>query len=65
MKTDRPQRETFVVRILRDQDQTGWQAWVQHIRSSETILARNFGELLNFLIWKSGGPRDPRRKGLK
>lgn len=58
-------RESFVLRIWHENDQSNWQGWVQHVRTGETILVRQIDDLLDFIeLWT--GKLDRRSdKGLK
>jgi hypothetical protein len=42
-------RDSFVVRICREEGRPGWHGWVQHARSHDEALFRNVDDLLRFI----------------
>lgn len=65
MKTERVQRDSFLVRIWREKGRAEWRGWVQHTRSGSSTPVRSRGELWAFMEQHSGKLPDSRRKGLK
>jgi len=59
------QRDSFVVRIWREQGQLDWRGWVQHIRTGESALVRDLGELQAFFERWAGKLTETGRQGLK
>jgi len=65
MKQQITHRDSFVVRIWREEGRPGWRGWVQHVRSGETALVQSPDELLSFIERRTGKPNGPARRGLK
>lgn len=42
-------RESFILRIWREEGQPGWRGWVQHVHSGESALFQNLADLLAFV----------------
>ncbi len=59
------QQESFVLRIWKERDRSGWRGWVQHTRSGESALVQSVEELLEFLECRTGRLNDSARKGLR
>lgn len=47
------QRDAFIVRVWREEGQTNWQGWVQHVRTGEEVCVRSSGELAAFIESRS------------
>jgi len=47
-------RNSFVVRIWREEGSAGWRGWVQHTRSGESTVSQNLDELLAFVERRTG-----------
>ena len=54
-------RDSFVVRIWRQEGQSGWQGWVQHARTGEEACVHSLDELLSFIQRRAGLPSSPDR----
>jgi hypothetical protein len=66
MMEKRPtRRDTFIVRIWREEGQPGWTGRVQHIGTGEVVLVRSLDKLLTFVERQTGKLTGPVRKGLK
>jgi hypothetical protein len=56
-------RDSFVVRICREEGQLGWHGWIQHARSRDETFFRNLDDLLRFIEQRTGGLKGPGTKG--
>jgi hypothetical protein len=65
VKAYQVQRNSFLIRIWREQDQTAWRGWVQHIRTGEATPIRDLEELKEFFERYSGQLSKPPPGGLK
>lgn len=54
MKKAAVRRDSFVIRIWREEDQSGWQGWVQHTGTGEAAYVRDTDELLAFIERRAG-----------
>jgi hypothetical protein len=59
-------RDSFVLRICREEGQPGWHGWIQHARSRDEAFCRNLDDLLRFIEQRAGRLNGPATKrGLK
>ncbi|HNS50800.1 MAG TPA: hypothetical protein PKO09_06410 [Anaerolineae bacterium] len=54
------QRDSFVVRIWREEGQPAWLGWVRHTRSGEEVCVRSLDELAAFIGRRAGLPPEPK-----
>jgi hypothetical protein len=59
------QRESFVVRIWRENGQSEWKGWVQHVCSGDAIPLRNLQDLVSYLERWTTQPTMENRRGLR
>ena len=57
--------DSFVVRILREEEGTSWKGWVQHAGSSESTSFQDVDSLLVFIEARTGALRTEKQQGLK
>jgi hypothetical protein len=58
-------RDSFVVRIWRERDRPGWQGWVQHTATGESVSVRSVDDLLAFIECRTGRLDGAAPKGLR
>jgi hypothetical protein len=59
-------RDSFVIRICREEGQPGWHGWVQHARSHDEAVFCNVDDLLRFIERRAGRLNGgATKKGLK
>lgn len=65
MKKHRMHRDTFIIRIWREEGQPGWTGRVQHVGTGESILVQSLDKLLAVIESRTGKLTGSDRKGLK
>jgi hypothetical protein len=65
MKDAKSHRNSYVIRIWREDGKPGWHGWIQHARTGESALVRQVDELLAFIERRTGKLTEPKQKGLK
>jgi hypothetical protein len=60
-----PTRDSFIVRISREGNSSGWQGWVQHTRSGESCAVQTLEALWAFIEQQAGTLPFASRKGLR
>jgi hypothetical protein len=65
MEKETMHRESFIIRIWRQEGNPGWRGWVQHVRSGESGLVQSREELLAFVEGRTGRLDGSPRKGLR
>jgi hypothetical protein len=58
-------RDTFIVRIWREEGSPEWKGWVQHVRTGDSAPVHSLDELVAFIECRTGKLTDSGRKGLK
>lgn len=58
-------RDTFIIRIWRDEGKPGWTGRVQHVGTGQTALVQSLDKLLAFIEHQTGKLTDTSHKGLK
>ena len=64
-KQETAHRDSFVVRIWREEGRSEWRGWVQHAGTGESVVVRNVDELVAFIERWTGELTGTGRKGLK
>ena len=59
------QRESFVVRIWKEQGQQAWKGWVQHIGSGESVFLDDVEDLSTFVERWTTEPVGEQQQGLR
>ena len=65
MKKNSIHKDSFIVRIWREEGQIGWRGWIQHVHTGNSALAQNLEELVAFIERRTGKLTGSGRKGLK
>ena len=58
-------RHSFVLRLWREEGNSGWRGWVQHARSGDSAFIGELEELLSFVEHRAGKLSDAVPKKLK
>jgi hypothetical protein len=58
-------RDTFIVRIWREEGSPGWRGRVQHVHTGDSAPVQSLDELVAFIECRTGKLTRQDRKGLK
>ena len=65
MQKSESQRDSFVIRVWREEEEPYWRGWVQHARSGECAPVHSLEELQEFIERWTGSLNRPSKEGLK
>lgn len=63
--TQSARRDSFIVRVWREAERSGWKVWVQHAGTGESALVQELDGLLDFIEARTEGLRLSTRRGIR